>query len=59
MRQLREQNRMHNRVRMIVASFLTKDLLVDRRIGEQHFAEYLIDYDRNVNIGNRQRSASV
>jgi deoxyribodipyrimidine photo-lyase len=59
MRQLREQNWIHNRVRMIVASFLTKDLLIDRRAGEQHFADYLIDYDRNVNIGNRQRSASV
>ncbi|USN56103.1 MAG: FAD-binding domain-containing protein [Candidatus Peribacteria bacterium] len=59
MRQLKATNRMHNRVRMIVASFLTKDLLIDRRRGEQHFADYLIDYDQNVNIGNRQRAASV
>ncbi len=59
MRQLKEENWMHNRVRMIVASFLTKDLLIDRRWGEKHFADYLIDYDRNVNVGNRQRSASV
>lgn len=59
MRQLLEENRMHNRVRMVVASFLTKDLLIDRRRGEEHFRNYLIDYDRNVNIGNRQRSASV
>jgi deoxyribodipyrimidine photo-lyase len=59
MRQLREENRMHGRARMIVASFLTKDLLIDRRLGEQHFAKYLLDYDPAVNIGNRQRSASV
>lgn len=59
MRQLKAENWMHNRVRMIVASFLCKDLLIDRRRGEKHFANYLIDYDRNVNIGNRQRSASV
>lgn len=59
MRQLKTENRMHNRVRMIVASFLTKDLLIDRRRGEQHFADYLLDYDENVNIGNWQRAASV
>lgn len=59
MRQLKEENWMHNRVRMIVASFLTKDLLIDRRRGEKHFANYLLDYDENVNIGNRQRTASV
>jgi deoxyribodipyrimidine photo-lyase len=59
MRQLKEENWMHGRVRMIVASFLTKDLHVDRKIGEEHFRDYLIDYDTNVNIGNRQWSASV
>jgi len=59
MKQLKEENRMHGRTRMVVASFLTKDLLIDRREGEAHFADYLIDYDRNINIGNRQRSASV
>ena len=59
MRQLRQEYRMHNRVRMVVASFLTKDLLIDRSRGEQEFARYLIDYDKNVNVGNRQRSASV
>jgi deoxyribodipyrimidine photo-lyase len=59
MRQLKQENRMHNRARMIVASFLTKDLLIDRIRGEKHFADYLLDYDSNVNIGNRQRSASV
>jgi len=59
MRQLQEENRMHGRVRMVVASFLTKDMLMDRRLGEQRFAKYLLDYDTNVNIGNWQRSASV
>lgn len=46
-------------MRMVVASFLTKDLMIDRRWGEKHFADYLIDYDENVNIGNWQRAASV
>ncbi len=59
MRQLKQENRMHNRVRMVVASFLTKDLLIDRRWWEAHFAKYLLDYDRNINIWNWQRSASV
>jgi deoxyribodipyrimidine photo-lyase len=59
MRQLKAENRMHGRVRMVVASFLTKDLLIDRRWGEKHFSDYLIDYDTNVNVGNRQWSASV
>lgn len=59
MRQLVQEKRMHNRVRMIVASFLTKDLLIDRRWGEQFFAQHLLDFDENVNINNRQRSASV
>jgi deoxyribodipyrimidine photo-lyase len=59
MHQLREENRMHGRARMIVASFLTKDMLVDWRLGEKVFAKYLLDYDFAVNIGNRQWSASV
>ena len=59
MKQLLETNRMHNRVRMVVASFLTKDLLIDWRYGEEHFKNYLLDYDRNINIGNRQRSSST
>jgi deoxyribodipyrimidine photo-lyase len=50
MRQLKEENWMHGRVRMVVASFLTKDLHVDWKIGEQHFRDYLIDYDANVNV---------
>lgn len=59
MRQLKAENRMHNRVRMVVASFLTKDLLIDWRWWEKYFADYLIDYDTNVNIGNWQWAASV
>lgn len=59
MRQLKQENWMHNRVRMIVASFLTKDLLIDWRWWEQYFKELLIDYDENVNIWNWQWSASV
>jgi len=59
MRQLRQEGWMHGRVRMIVASFLTKDLLVDWRAGEKHFADLLLDYDENVNIGNWQWAASV
>jgi len=59
MHQLRTENRMHGRARMIVASFLTKDMLIDWRLGEKVFAKYLIDYDFAVNMGNRQWSASV
>jgi deoxyribodipyrimidine photo-lyase len=36
---------MHNRLRMIVASYLTNDLLIDWKMGEKHFAHYLVDYD--------------
>lgn len=59
MRQLQAENWMHGRVRMVVASFLTKDLMIDWRWGEKHFANYLLDYDENVNLGNRQWAASV
>lgn len=45
MRQLLSEGWMHNRLRMITAMFLCKDLLVDWRLGEKHFAQYLIDYD--------------
>ncbi|GIW67685.1 MAG: deoxyribodipyrimidine photo-lyase [Candidatus Parcubacteria bacterium] len=58
-RQLKTENWMHNRVRMIVANFLTKDLLIDWRIGEKFFKDYLIDYDEIVNVGNWQWCASV
>ncbi|MDB5035431.1 MAG: phrB [Chlorobi bacterium] len=50
---------MHNRLRMIVASFLTKDLLVDYRRGEEYFARYLLDFDLASNNGNWQWAAST
>ncbi len=59
MRELRETGNMHNRVRMITASFLVKDLHIDWRIGEQHFATLLTDYDPCVNNGNWQWAAST
>ena len=59
MRQLNKTGFMHNRVRMIVASFLTKDLHIDWRMGEQYFASKLRDYDPSVNIGNWQWAAST
>jgi deoxyribodipyrimidine photo-lyase len=58
-RQLYETNWMHNRLRMVVASFLTKNLWIDWRIWEKWFKKYLIDYDEAVNYGNWQWSASV
>ena len=59
MRELNETGYMHNRVRMIVASFLTKDLHIDWRWGEKYFASKLIDYDPSVNVGNWQWAAST
>ncbi|MBA2175186.1 deoxyribodipyrimidine photo-lyase [Halobacillus locisalis] len=59
MRQLNETGWMHNRLRMAVASFLTKDLLMDWRKGERYFAEQLIDYDPASNIGGWQWAAST
>ena len=59
MRELNKTGFMHNRVRMIVASFLTKDLHIDWRLGEQYFASKLIDYDPSVNVGNWQWAAST
>jgi deoxyribodipyrimidine photo-lyase len=59
MRELRETGYMHNRVRMVVASFLTKNLHIDWRAGERHFARYLIDFDPALNNGNWQWSAST
>ena len=50
---------MHNRVRMIVASFLVKDLHIDWRWGERYFARKLLDYDPCVNNGNWQWAAST
>lgn len=57
MRQLNETGWMHNRVRMIVASFLTKHLLIDWRWGEAYFASKLLDYDLSANNGNWQWAA--
>ncbi len=57
MRQLNATGFMHNRVRMLVASFLCKHLLIDWRWGEAYFAEKLLDYDLSANIGNWQWAA--
>ena len=59
MRELNTTGYMHNRVRMITASFLTKDLHIDWRWGEKYFAQQLVDYDPAVNNGNWQWSAST
>ncbi len=59
MKQLLETNWMHGRARMIVASFLTKDLHIDWRWGEVFFKKHLLDGDENVNFWNWQWSASV
>jgi deoxyribodipyrimidine photo-lyase len=59
MRQLREEAFMHNRVRMIVASFLTKDLLADWRHGYDHFRERLADHDTANDNGGWQWAAST
>lgn len=59
MRQLRQHGWMHNRLRMIVAMFLTKHLLLDWRLGEAHFAQHLVDYDLAANNGGWQWSAST
>jgi len=57
MRELNETGFMHNRVRMIVASFLTRHLLIDWRWGEAYFAEKLADYELSSNNGNWQWAA--
>jgi deoxyribodipyrimidine photo-lyase len=54
MKQMNEIGYMHNRLRMITASFLTKHLLIDWRWGEAYFAEKLLDYDQASNIGGWQ-----
>ncbi len=59
MRQLTASGWMHNRARMIVASFLTKDLLVDWRVGESHFMRHLVDGDLASNNGGWQWAAST
>lgn len=59
MRELNATGFMHNRVRMITASFLVKDLHISWRWGERYFAQHLIDYDPCVNNGNWQWAAST
>jgi deoxyribodipyrimidine photo-lyase len=57
MRELNQTGFMHNRVRMLVASFLCKHLLIDWRWGEAYFAEKLLDFDLSANVGNWQWAA--
>jgi len=59
MRQINSTGFMHNRLRMVVASFLVKDLLIDWRWGERYFAEHLIDFDLSANNGGWQWAAST
>jgi deoxyribodipyrimidine photo-lyase len=59
MRQLNATGWMHNRCRMIVASFLVKDLICDWRLGERDFMERLVDGDLAANNGGWQWSAST
>jgi deoxyribodipyrimidine photo-lyase len=58
MRQLNHSGWMHNRLRMVVASFLTKDLGIDWRLGERYFADQLNDFDLSANNGGWQWAAS-
>ncbi|HYO27279.1 MAG TPA: deoxyribodipyrimidine photo-lyase [Azonexus sp.] len=58
MRQLNHSGWMHNRLRMVVASFLTKDLGIDWRLGERYFADHLNDFDLSANNGGWQWAAS-
>ncbi|MEZ7496512.1 deoxyribodipyrimidine photo-lyase [Leeuwenhoekiella aequorea] len=57
MRELNTTGYMHNRVRMLTASFLCKHLLIDWRWGETYFAEKLLDYEQASNVGNWQWAA--
>ena len=59
MRQLNQTGYMHNRLRMVTASFLTKDLGIDWRRGERYFADQLIDFDLPANNGGWQWAAST
>ena len=59
MRELKTNGRMHNRLRMLTASFLVKDLGIDWRRGERYFAEKLLDYDLASNNGGWQWAAST
>ncbi len=57
MRELNQTGFMHNRVRMVVASFLTKHLLIDWRWGERYFAKQLLDFELSSNVGGWQWAA--
>ena len=59
MAQINRTGWMHNRLRMVVASFLVKDLGIDWRLGERYFARHLIDYDLSANNGGWQWAAST
>ena len=59
MRQLNQTGYMHNRVRMITASFLVKHLLIDWRWGERYFAKKLLDFELSSNNGNWQWAAGT
>ena len=59
MRELNETGYMHNRVRMVVASFLCKHLLISWQWGEAYFAEKLLDFDLSANVGNWQWAAGT
>jgi len=59
MRELNATGFMHNRVRMVVASFLCKDLLIDWRWGEAYFGEKLLDFELSSNVGNWQWAAGT
>jgi deoxyribodipyrimidine photo-lyase len=59
MRQLNQTGYMHNRLRMITASFLVKDLHIDWRWGERYFSQHLLDFDRAANNGGWQWAAST
>lgn len=59
MRELNATGRMHNRLRMVTASFLVKDLHISWRWGERYFAQHLLDYDPCLNNGNWQWAAST
>ena len=54
MNELNSTGFMHNRVRMVVASFLCKHLLIDWRLGEKYFSDMLFDYEQSSNVGNWQ-----
>jgi deoxyribodipyrimidine photo-lyase len=58
MHQLNQSGYMHNRLRMIVASFLTKDLGIDWRLGEAYFAKHLNDFELSSNNGGWQWASS-